>query len=105
LQISIPDEDMEADPFYREKEPLSFKFFEPNEEKPASSFFEDGIEKADQFGPDAPPVPKAHRESPVASETWIVRPDAPSEVPDPEGGLTASAEEIEKIRKILNDLD
>ena len=105
LQISIPDEDMEGDAFYREQEPLSFKFFEPNEEKPASSFYEDGKDKADQFGPDASPVPKSDREPPVASETWIVRPDTPSEASDAESGLTASAEEIEKIRKILNDLD
>lgn len=105
LQISIPDEDLEAEAFYREKEPLSFKFFEPNEEKATSSFYEDGKETADQFGPDAPPVPKADRAAPTASETWIVRPDVPMDAPDPESGLTASAEEIEKIRKILNDLD
>ncbi|MFQ5568888.1 MAG: DivIVA domain-containing protein [Rhodothermales bacterium] len=107
-----------TEPFYQDEEVLSFKFFEPQDESslPAKFFQED--EEPSQFGPDQKGARKKEHASNLnrfddrspADSTWIVRPVASSSQPPvsesvSEEGFIASEEEIEKIRRILSDLD
>lgn len=92
--------------FSDEEEPLSFTFFEPNEEEAATFLME--AEDATSFAP--PPedagrkngqVPRPQDRSP-SDGNWVVRPvvsssGAPSE--------PNQSDEIDKIRRILSDLD
>ncbi len=97
------------EPFYVEEEPLHFKFFEPNDQGGVSFFEEAAAERDVRFAPGAE-MTRRHDDRPPMDDTWIVRPAAsPEKTPVKQGAakddLTASSEEIEKIRRILNDLD
>ncbi len=97
------------EPFYVEEEPLHFKFFEPNDQGGVSFFEEAAAERDVRFAPGAE-MTRRHDDRPPMDDTWIVRPAASPEKTSVKQGaakddLTASSEEIEKIRRILNDLD
>lgn len=99
--------------FYEEKEPLSFRFFEPQEAKQQRFFEEQKPKKAPKGGePHEPREPiegaaARHRLDENADGTWIVRPvvSAPHMLTAEAEERTASTEEIDKIRRILNDLE
>lgn len=84
-----------------EDDALSFRFFEPLDE-------DELVVPSNRDRRRSPERAPARRDA-AADATWIVRPvvSAPrEEEPEtPEGSLVASSEEIEKIRRILSDLD
>ena len=101
--------------FSDDEEPLSFRFFEPNEEEADPAKFMQESEEMAQFAPlpeDAARkngrLPRSEDREPSDS-TWIVRPVVSSQGKAKEGAAGDAAgsqsDEIDKIRRILSDLD
>ncbi|MCH8961548.1 MAG: DivIVA domain-containing protein [Bacteroidetes bacterium] len=99
--------------FSEEEEPLPFKFFEPNEGESDVAKFLQEDEAPTHFAPDEEttrkrehPPSRSYDHSP-SDGSRSVRLDISSSPSDPtaEDNGIASSDEIEKIRRILNDLD
>ncbi len=121
-KAAAPVEDEPSPSFFQEdvpahfaddEEPLSFRFFEANDEEGDPAKFLDENEETTQFAPvpaDAPRkngrMPRSEDRAP-ADSTWIVRPVVSSAKPTEatDSGPTSPSDEIDKIRRILSDLD
>ncbi len=101
--------------FSDEEEPLSFKFFEPNEgESDVASFLQE-VEAPTHFAPDEEAARKKARASarsddrlPADGNRMVrldISPPPSTSEPTADDSGVASSDEIEKIRRILSDLD
>ena len=100
--------------FADDAEPLSFKFFEPNEEEGDPAQFLAESEEQTQFAPVPEDAERKNGRLPLsedrapADSTWIVRPvvsSTPAKAADAAEGNASPSDEIDKIRRILSDLD
>ena len=98
--------------FADDEEPLSFRFFESNEEEADPTQFLSEGEEMTKFAPIPEDVgrkngrpPRSEDRSPSDS-TWIVRPVVSSQARAAKAAPgTDQSDEIDKIRRILSDLD